>query len=521
MMNKTIKNFLLLAIIAAYFYLGVLWERHSEYLPYIGNHKKKDPVKKITNFINYLNTYYVEDINLDTLVENVIIKTLEELDPYTRYIPKQNKQRMKEIFQGNYVGIGVNFYIESDTVTVIRVLENSPSERNGILPGDRILIADSDTLYNKKMSSKNIAQKIKGNPNTNISLKIYRKYLDTLLNFNLKRKEIPIKSITASYMLTESIGYIRLNSFTETSYEEFKNTLDKLQNQKMEKLILDLRDNPGGYAHIARKIIDEFLEDEKIIMITENNKGKITKNRATSKGNFENQPLVVLVSENSASASELLAGAIQDNDRGYIIGNRTFGKGLIQQQMDIGYGDAILLTTARYYTPSGRFIQKPYKDKSTKYAQNINNKKIDSFKYTTLKGRPVYGGGGIVPDVFIKNDKESIWTQAPISNFMNYFVFRLLDENREKYVFENADNFIAKPLKNSSLIIKNFEKYCKENGINYKINKQKKEAFLNNIKAYIGLQLFNEEVYLKILNVTDPFIKKAIEKINQEPFVVE
>ena len=529
-MNLLLKNILLLGVVAAYFYFGVLWERHSELIPYLNSYGRKDPVKKMTNFINHLSVHYVDDINLDTLVEKVIINTLSELDPHTQYIPHRNKQRLKEEFQGSYVGIGVNFYIESDTVTVIRVVENSPSEKSGILAGDRILMVNSDTLYDKNITNKGVTQKIKGKLNTTVRLKIYRRSLDSVLTFDIKRKEIPIKSVTAFYMLTEKTGYIKLSGFIKTSYEEFKNALDTLQAQKMEQLILDLRDNPGGYTHIARAIIDEFLAEGKIIMLTENNKNKIIKNKATSKGVFENQPLVILVNEQSASASELLAGAIQDNDRGYIIGTRTFGKGLVQQQINIGYGDAILLTTARYYTPSGRFIQKPYKNKSIEAYQSsaikkdtdIHNGEADTLKYKTLKGRLVYGSGGIEPDITIKKDaKKMMWHSLVLSNFINYFVFKLVDKNRGDYVFENADAFISSPIKNSALIIEAFEKYCRESGVDYEMENLEKEAFLNVVKSYIGLQLFNEEVQLKIVNNSDPFIKRAVEKINSVPFVVE
>ncbi len=525
-MNKKTQLIILIPIVLLYIILGLKIFENKDILFPPSN--KTNPSKRLSRLIDYINTNYVDEINTDSLVESTIEKIIENLDPHTVYIPKRISQQIYEEMQGSFVGIGVSFYMERDTVIVARLLDGGPSKKVGILAGDRILIANKDTLYNKNLESQSITQKLKGKANTEVYLTIYRKSKDSILNFTLKRAEVPIKSIESDYMIKEDVGYIKLNRFSKTSYDELKKALTKLKNKGADKIIFDLRDNPGGFLDVAEKIADEFLVKGKIIIQVKEKRGKMTKTYSTDTGDFTKTPLVILVNEESASASEVIAGAIQDNDRGYIIGRRTFGKGLVQQQMPLGGGDAIRLTTARYYTPTGRSIQRDYKDTKDKYFQDIQSRYdsgemisedsipvIDSLKYITPKGRTVYGGGGIIPDVYIphkiiaKEQWQSTIIQSPL---MNYFVFQLVDEDRENYLFDDESDFIESPLKNKKLILNKFHKFCENNSIPIQITDE--TFFYNHVKATLGLQLFGENIYYKFLNKSDPFVLKALEQIH-------
>ena len=329
-------------------------------------------------------------------------------------------------------------------------------------------------------------------------------------------------------MINEKTGYVKINRFSQTTYEEFSSSLKSLVNQDLENLIIDLRGNPGGYLLPAKQIVDDFLSAGEPIVIVEGNNGSRQKTVASASGLFETGSLYVLVDENSASASEVIAGAIQDNDRGWIIGRRTFGKGLVQQQMPLGGGDQVRLTTARYFTPTGRSIQRPYgmSSKEDYYAEvqdrfrsgeMKNPNKIpqnDSLAFKTPKGRTVYGGGGITPDFYISNDEtpEEAWNNYLIrSNYVNRYVFNELDKNYQKYNFDNAARFFNEPLPEPEEFIKSFEAYCVEN--NLQLKNQNNEKILNSIKAFMAIQLFNENMYTRIINQQDLFIKKALNKI--------
>ena len=367
--------------------------------------------------MNYLSEDYVDKINTDSLVSVVIEDIVDELDPHSVYIPVQQRQALSESMQGNFEGIGVQFFMKNDTIAVIRVLEGGPSQKAGLKSGDRILMADQDTLYAKGKTNQEIIARLKGPSGDPVQLTVYRKKNDSIYKFDLNRGPVPLPSVSSSYMLKEGVGYLKINRFSQTTYPEFEQALNKLVKQDMEHLILDLRGNPGGYLLPAKQILDDFLSSGKPIVIVEGNNGRRERTIASSDGRFEKGNLYVLVDEDSASASEVIAGAIQDNYRGWIIGRRTFGKGLVQQQMPLGQGDQIRLTTARYYTPTGRSIQRPY-DSTTKsdyYAEvnqrygsgemedPINIPTNDSLEFTTPSGRKVYGGGVITPDIYMPN----------------------------------------------------------------------------------------------------------------------
>ena len=345
----------------------------------------------------------------------------------------------------------------------------------------------------------------------------------------MKRGEVPLPSIPSYYMVNAETGYIQINRFSQTTYPEFKAALENLVEQQMQNLILDLRGNPGGYLHPAKQIADDFLEEGKPIVIVEGNNGVRERTVASSSGLFEKGNLYILVDENSASASEVVAGAIQDNDRGWIIGRRTFGKGLVQQQMPLGEGDQLRITTARYYTPTGRSIQRPYdlQDKREYYAeaqslyhdQDENENKVtqkDSLSFTTPSGRIVYGGGGIRPDVYLPHTEspEEAWNSFLLrSNWVNNFVFFELDKHYKDYRFDNIQTFLNDPLPNKEAIVIAFETYCKENNIPFEIQNQ--NALLNSIKAYIALQVFDENLYTQIINQNDSFMQRTLEEIGR------
>lgn len=476
--------------------------------------------RKIKRLIDYIQNDYVDTINTDELLDGAIAKMLEKLDPHSVYIPKENLQAVTESMQGNFVGIGVQFRMIEDTIAVIQPIKGGPSIKQGIKAGDRILLADKDTLYGKKLVTSKIMKALKGAPDTKVDLQIYRKVTDSVFNVTITRGKVNIKSVDVAYMLNDSVGYIKLDRFARNTYKEFKTSLDDLLTQGMTDLVLDLRGNGGGFIDIANKIVDEFLEDDKLIVFTKNNKGDVSKSFATEKGDFENGGLYVLIDENSASASEIVAGALQDNDKGIIIGRRSFGKGLVQQEMDLGDGSAVRLTTARYYTPTGRSIQKPYKKEDTKnnYGQDFNNrlkngelftkdsiKTIDSLQFTTPKGKVVYGGGGIIPDEFVAVDTTA-YIPTIFFRPLNDFAFNYVDSNRKKLATITVDDFI-KNFDKDGKISDQFLAKLKD----YRVSERTKTQLRNDVKTLIARELFSDEGLYKVNQVDDKMLEKVFE----------
>ncbi len=491
---------------------------------------------KIKRLIDFIEKEYVDSVNTDKLLDGAITEIVEKLDPHSIYIPKENLQQVTENMQGNFVGIGVEFRVIKDSITVIQPIKGGPSIKVGIKAGDRILLANTDTLYNKKLSNSHIIKTLKGEPNTIIDLQIYRKTNDSLFTVRIKRGKVAIKSVDVAYMINDSIGYIKLDRFARTTYKEFKTALDKLLEKGMTDLVLDLRDNGGGFIDIANKIVDEFLEDGKLIVFTKNNKGEIDKSYATDGGDFENGGLYILIDQNSASASEIVAGALQDNDKGTIIGRRSFGKGLVQQEIGLGDGSAVRITVARYYTPTGRSIQKPYKKgNETAYYQEFTHrytngellnkdsiKTVDSLQYKTHKGKIVYGGGGIIPDVFVAVDTTSYLNGFYFSSISN-FAFELVDNNRKELSKISLDNFIK-----SYKIEDVFNQYAKQNelpqGKVHEASSRNSLLYFNTerqgfdpktikqyLKASIASQLYGDEGFYKIIQTDDKMILKVLE----------
>ena len=486
------------------------------------SNSKKDKLNRLIDYIDY---DYVDDINTDSIVDVTVNGILENLDPHSVYIPKEDMERVAENMKGDFVGIGVSFYPYRDSIAVIRAIEGGPSEKAGIRGGDRIIMADEDTLYGSKLGDGEMIKKLKGPINTKVNLKVYRKGEPELLNFTVKRSVIPIKSVDAAYMLTSKLGYIKINRFAESTYKEFKKGLDKLLKAGATEIALDLRDNPGGFLGIAEQIVDEFLEDDKLILFTKNKRGNIEKSYATGKGDFEKGKVFVLINENSASASEIVAGALQDNDKGTIVGRRSYGKGLVQREMDLGDGSAVRLTVSRYYTPTGRSIQRPYgkgnKDYYDDYLERLNNgelldadkiKVADSLKYKTPKGKIVYGGGGIIPDVFVPIDNSMenetlsyILRRGLIGNF----VFEQLEKNRHAYDAISRTEFIYH-YKLSDDIVFAFEDYLNARSTSKVTFVAYNEEIKQYIKATFADQLYGNGAFEEVYNQRDIMIDEVV-----------
>ena len=491
---------------------------------------KKDKLNRLIDYIDY---EYVEEVNTDSIVDVTVNGILDNLDPHSVYIPKKDLARVTENMRGYFVGIGINYYPYRDTIAVIRPTEGGPSQRAGIRGGDRIIMADGDSISGKYFDTKLISSRLKGEKNRNVKLKIYRPETKEFLDIEVKRNKIPIKSVEASYMLTNNLGYIKINRFAESTYKEFKRALDKLQDKGATKLALDLRDNPGGFLGVAEQIVDEFLEDDKLILFTKNKKGRVEKTFATSRGDFEEGEIYILINENSASASEVIAGALQDNDKGVIVGRRSYGKGLVQREMALGDGSAVRLTVSRYYTPTGRSIQKPYNNGNNNAYFNDYYKRLrtgeltdsesmqidDSLKFTTPNGKVVYGGGGIIPDIFVPIDKsldnETI-NYLRRSGHFGYFVFEELDKNRTVYKDVSKRDFIEN-FKISDDIVVRFQEYVNRKERTNITFVAYNEVIKILIKATLARQMYDDNAFQEIINNGDIMIYDVTELSKSEP----
>ncbi len=479
---------------------------------------------KLNRLIDFIDNEYVDKVNTDSIVDLTVNNILAKLDPHSVYIPSSEQTQVAESMKGDFVGIGVNFYMYNDTVAVIKPLANGPSEKAGIKAGDRILYADNFKLFGKKISTDTLFSKLKGAEGSEINLKIFRKSENKILNIKLKRGVVPIKSVDLAVMQNATTGYISINRFAETTYAEFKSALSKLKSQGAATMIIDLRDNGGGYLERAVEIVDEFLKKDELIVFTKNRKGRIDKTYATSGGIFETGKLFVLINENSASASEIFAGAIQDNDRGTIVGRRSFGKGLVQREMDFEDGSAVRLTVARYYTPSGRSIQKNYGKGEEDYFNEFDKRFLngelyekdsikiaDTLKFKTRAGKIVYGGGGIVPDVFVPIDanhgEESVLYLLK-SPAVGHFAFEELDKNRKQFENMKYSEFSEK-MRNVDYFFPQFQKYVYNVGLRIDLQKHKKQVDRYLLSEF-AKQLFNDEIAGAVLLKEDKMLEAVL-----------
>jgi len=480
---------------------------------------------KIKKLIEFIDNEYVDKVNSDSIVDLALTNILGKLDPHSVYIDKTEMKGVNESMKGDFVGVGIQYYLTNDTIAVIQTLKNGPSEKAGIIAGDRILFADKFKLFGKKITSDELSSKLKGAVGSNVLLTVYRKSRGQKLEINIKRDVVAVKSVDVGLMLNDNTAYIKINRFAATTYTEFAAELNKLKKMGAKALVVDLRDNGGGYLEKAVEIADDFLSKGKLIVFTKNQKNNVDKTFATENGIFESGKLFVLINENSASASEILAGALQDNDRATIVGRRSFGKGLVQREMNFSDGSAVRLTVARYFTPSGRSIQKPYKKGNDDYYKDSERRfesgeltekdsiKInDSLKFKTLNGRTVYGGGGIVPDIFVPILKKGASEQVDflMQNInLGNFVFEQLDKKRADFQNFTFKDFNKKMTK-TDLYFNNFQNYINKSGLNFNL-KQSKNKVKTMINAEFAKQLFGDEKYFEIIIKQDSMIEQLLQ----------
>lgn len=494
---------------------------------------KLDNNSKINNILQYIQTDYVDSVQLEEIEDAVVEAMLENLDPHSIYISEEEFNAANDPLLGKFDGIGVQFRMVHDSVVVILPLDNGPSQKAGIRAGDRIVIAGEDTLAGKKYNSLDIQKILKGERGSPIDLWIKRRGENELLSFLIKRAAIPTYSIDAQFMLNEETGYIKLSRFSASTIDEFDEAMETLSDLGMDKLILDLRGNTGGYLGAAIFISDQFLEKERLIVYTEGRNRPRNTYKASGETAFPAGDLIVLIDQNSASASEIVAGAIQDNDRGLILGRRSFGKGLVQEQMNYRDGSAVRLTVARYFTPSGRSIQRSYENGTEDYYNDFYNRMhseamlatdsssiSDSLKYKTLEGRTVYGGGGIWPDHFMAADTSinfSFYNRLLNQAIIYQFAFDYVDENRKNLArFNNVEAFMA-DFGADKILLSQFSNLPDVQKLKptAKDLKDSKRFILTLLKAEIARNLFEDGFYPVFLQ-NDNFIKDALEMFEEK-----
>lgn len=487
---------------------------------------------KINNLLDYIQMQYVDTVN-KTLLENQTIQTmLKSLDPHSDFIPASDFTAVNEPLEGNFDGIGVEFNIINDTVRVVNPIIGGPSEKLGIKAGDKIIKVNGKSIAGVKITNKDVFANLRGKSGSIVTVSILRLTSKKELEFKITRGKIPIYSIDVAYILSPSIGYIKLSRFASSTYEEYLQAFNDLHKKGMNKLILDLRGNGGGFLNTAVDLADEFLSDGLAIVYTEGRAHPKKTYKASSKGGFENNKLVVLIDEGSASASEIVAGALQDNDRATIIGRRSFGKGLVQDQIDLPDGSAVRLTIARYYTPTGRCIQKPYDTGNDNYFNeeyerfehgelySADSIKVDSTKkYRTPNGKIVFGGGGIVPDIFVPIDTTKynpLINRLFYNGILNTFAFEYTDLQRSQLIkeFGDATRFI-KDYKVTSQVIIALNDYLKMKNARKFLLSGEEQGLKHILKALIGRNLFDKDAYYAILNQNDNAILKAVEVLQE------
>ena len=482
---------------------------------------------RLNNLLHIIDDQYVDSVNINDLVEKAMPQILAELDPHSVYISAKDVQATNDELKGSFSGVGIEFTIREDTIHVQGVVGNGPAERAGIIAGDRIVSIDGKPFVGKVVTTEEAMRRLKGQKDSKVKLGILRYGSKMVKYFTVTRGEIQHKSISAVYMVDDSTGYIRIKNFGETTYPELIIALAKLSQQGFSNLIIDLRDNVGGYLQSAVQMANEFLPNNKLIVYTKGRKSPRQDYRSDGRGSYQKIPLVVLINEGSASSSEIFAGAIQDNDRGTLIGRRSFGKGLVQQQIAFPDGSMIRLTVARYYTPSGRCIQKPYTVGDDKgYEEDLMARyrhgeffSQDSIKHTgpayhTGIGRPVYGGGGITPDIFVPEDTTnmtSYYKQAAMSGLILQFAFTYTDDNRLKMNNFKEMTALADYLRKQNLVDK-FATYAEKNGLQRRnLMIRKSYGLLNKyINSRIIYNMLDEQAWMEYLNIGDPVVGAAL-----------
>lgn len=495
---------------------------------YTGGLFRKAPPSsgKVNEVIRFIDDNYVDTIMQSSLEEKAITGMLEQLDPHSVYIPARDFHAANDPLLGSFEGIGVQFRIESDTITVIIPVSGGPSEKVGIRAGDRLVKINDTLVAGVKVTNNDVMRKLKGPKGTEVKVSVFRRGTAGLIDYKIIRDVIPTYSLDIAYMVNDAVGYIRLSNFSATTYEEFDKALRDLMDQGMKKLILDLQGNGGGYLQAAADVANEFLPKGALIVYTEGEHHPREYFYANASGLFAHGQVVVLIDEYSASASEIVAGAIQDNDRGTIIGRRSFGKGLVQEQINFKDGSALRLTVARYHTPTGRCIQKPYgsddEDYFEYYHRAINGeasvpdsvKFADSLKYHTKKGKIVYGGGGIYPDILIpinKDTKLDYYLQMVNKGMIYRYAFEYTDKNRVALNRFNSFTAFDKGFSITPEMMKELISYAEKNGVKRDTGDQRlSDQYIRTmLKAYIGRNILDNQGFYPYLNEVDPAFKKA------------
>ena len=468
---------------------------------------------KINAILNLIDNHYVDTLNTSDFEDKTINAILNELDPHSAYIPVKKYQAVEEDMQGSFSGIGVQFNIIDDSIVVVSAISGGPSEKLGIQSGDRIISVEKEDVASTGIKNEGVIKLLRGEKGSIVNINIKRRGQLDLMPFAITRDDIPLYSVDAGIMLKEQIGYVKINRFAATTYEEMMEKVNFLQQAGMQKLILDLRGNPGGYLHIANQMCDEFLKDGELIVFTEGRNRPKEETFATKNGQLENIKVIVLIDEGSASASEIVSGALQDNDRGKIIGRRSFGKGLVQEQIPLKDGSVIRLTTQRYYTPSGRCIQKDYGENEKdyyleQYTRKDTTSQPDSLTYTTKNGRTVYGGGGITPDIIIKRDSTANYLQINrmiSKGWLNEFCLKQSEQLKKKNIQSHTEI-------DKAIIYAQYKEFVNEKDKNFKLKLGSTELkyFSNLLKATTCRNLWDNDIYYSVLSAEDEFIQRAI-----------
>jgi carboxyl-terminal processing protease len=492
---------------------------------------------KLGNIIQLIESEYVDSVNTSEIVEKTIPVLLGNLDPHTTYIPASDMKGVEEEMRGNFSGIGVQFSIYEDTIMIVDVISGGPSAKLGILPGDRIILVNDSTVAGTGIKNEQVLKLLRGEKGTLVKVGILRKGFKKLFDFDITRGDIPIYSVDVSYMIDNETGFIKISRFAEQTYDEFTKAMQKLDKAGAKKIIIDLRGNPGGYLNVVIRMVDDFLGKDDSILITQGKSQPRKIFMATSRDAWINKQVIVLIDEFSASASEIFAGALQDNDRGIVIGRRSFGKGLVQEQIPFPDGSAVRLSVARYYTPSGRCIQKSYKDGNEKYFEDLFARMehgefevadsihfADSLKYKTKKGRTVYGGGGIMPDIFVPADtsgRSQYFINVVQKGLVYQYALQYADQHRDKLNSLKSAQEIEQFLDLQN-ILGSFASYAATKGVNPDKQGLKESGVIINtqLKAYISRNIIGEEGFYPIIQQIDKTLLKAIE-ISHQNLLVE
>lgn len=487
--------------------------------------------KKFQTILNLIRKDYVDEVDLDSVLEKTLPSMLANLDPHSAYIPASELQAVNDDLDGSFCGVGIQFMINNDTISVIEVTSGGPSEKVGLLPGDRIVKVDGEDEAGVGITNEDVIKKLRGPRDTRVQLTVKRSNSKKLLSFDVTRGDIPVNTVDASYIVSPGIGYIKVNKFGRTTYDEFWEALTDLRSQEAQDFVIDLRGNTGGFMEIAFLVVNEFLEKGQPIVTTRGRDLYSSQEvHADGNGNFKDAQLVVLLDEFSASSSEIFAGALQDNDRALIVGRRSFGKGLIQRQSVLSDSSAVRLTIGRYYTPSGRCIQKDYSNGAL-YGHDIIDRynrgemfSLDSIKFdeslqfTTLNGRKVYGGGGIMPDIFVPNDTSGItsyYINVANAGLLQKFAFDYVDTNREALKSKASAEELLKSLPSDDVLLRQFVNFAARNGVQarwYYINISH-DLIVNQLKALIARDALGYNAYFEIVNRMDSNVLRAVSEL--------